>query len=746
MKTIPEASVQSGSRPGPLTVLIVVLTVSFNFAASPTFWHVSTVTDLLKGEFEHLSIDETGRVSLAPETNLLHEFSGPFIWAAVPNSNDGFWVATGDEGRVYQVSTDGRSTIFFDADETEVHAVVTRPNGGLFVGTSPNGKVYEVQVDGRSTVLFDPEETYIWSMVLSADGDLYVATGTKGMIYRVASDRTATVFYDTKTTNVLSLAFDPEGRLLAGTDSPGRLLRIDSDAKGFVLLDSAYTELRGLHVEPDGTVYLAGINGQPGGNGETASTPVPLSLPRVGTPTRVTASDGQILARSTLRSQATSGASGAVIRVQPDGVWDVIWESLSDVPYKVIVDGDGGVLIGTGPDGRIYRLSGNPATVTLVTRVEAGQVTTMTYAPDGQFHFGTANPAKLFTMSDSLALEGTYLSNVRDAKTIAAWGTIRWTAAEPAGSHVELNTRTGNTRSPDEMWSDWSNSYRTASGEQVVSPKARYIQWRAVLRRSNATPTLTSVTTAYLPRNLAPIVTSITGHPAGTVFQKTFSNTEAELAGYDTVSKRTPPIVRLEAEATAQTAQPGHGRRGYRKGLQSIEWTAEDPDGDRLNYTVSYRQEGGSAWAALTENLTDPIFVWNTASVPDGRYLIMIEASDAPSNSPQTTLTGFRASTAFVIDNTPPSINIDPAQPGLSDPPLTFTAQDAQSIIEHVEVSLDGGHWESVYPIDVIADSRLERFSVHTPEGNAVSQFMVRVTDSMNNTATLTTVLTNSVR
>ena len=44
---------------------------------------------------------------------------------------------------------------------------------------------------------------------------------------------------------------------------------------------------------------------------------------------------------------------------------------------------------------------------------------------------------------------------------------------------------------------------------------------------------LTSVTVSYLPRNLKPILSSVTVHPAGTVFQKAFSNGDFEIAGYD---------------------------------------------------------------------------------------------------------------------------------------------------------------------------------------------------------------------
>ena len=47
-----------------------------------------------------------------------------------------------------------------------------------------------------------------------------------------------------------------------------------------------------------------------------------------------------------------------------------------------------------------------------------------------------------------------------------------------------------------------------------------------------------------------------------------------------------------------------------------------------------YRREGETSWKALHRALGDPIFVWDTTSVPDGTYFIKVAASDAPSNSP----------------------------------------------------------------------------------------------------------------
>src|SRR4029079_12068832 len=143
-------------------------------------------------------------------------------------------------------------------------------------------------------------------------------------------------------------------------------------------------------------------------------------------------------------------------------------------------------------------------------------------------------------------------------------------------------------------------------------------------------PVLTSVTAAYLQRNLRPQVRSITVHPAGIVFQKPFSTGDPELAGFDDQST---PERKLAAAAAAQPGSSSAlGRRTYQKGLQTLVWKAEDENDDELAFDVLYRREGDPVWKELRKDVRESILVWDTASVPNGTYIVKIVASDAPSN------------------------------------------------------------------------------------------------------------------
>jgi hypothetical protein len=728
-----------------ITVLVAYTLGAVLAAATPTFWTVSTQADFLKGDVENLSIDSDGRVFPGPSASVLAETAAPFLWTVVAGPDGTLWAGTGNEGQVLKLAKDGKLTTFFDVSELEVHALAPAPNGGLFVGTSPDGRIYQVAADGTSKTFFDPDDKYIWALAVDKSGNVFAATGDKGVIYKITPDGKGSRFYKTNAGNVVSLAFNKNGDLIAGTESPGRVFRIDSSGKAFVLLDSPFREIHAVHLADDGTIYAVAVNGPQGSDttkppepptSESARPPVPSVSTEITAVSVVDAPVSGVMTQSTPRAPRRSGR-GMIYRIRPDGLWDAMWDSGEDAPYDLVIEPSGSLLVGTGTEGKIFRVSGDPARATLLARTTARQVTALLRESSGRIVGVGSNPGKLFAISPSSARRGTYDSDVRDAGTVASWGVIRWRATAAAGE-VTISTRTGNTATPDDTWSTWSKSYSNPAGEQIASPNARYLQWRAVLAANGTQlPVLTSVTTAYLPRNLRPEISSITVHPAGTVFQRPFSTGELEIAGFeDNTSDGRGQGQPTSGPASQSVSAPPLGRRIYQKGLQTFVWKADDENDDRLQYDVMYRREGETAWKALKRGLTDPILVWDTTSVPDGTYFIKVAASDAPSNSPGASLVGELESVNFDIDNTPPRIEIQPPARAGARMTISFVVTDNQSSVQRVEYSLDASRWRVVYPKDGIPDSRREEFEVSLDESESARSVIIRATDTMNNIAT----------
>jgi hypothetical protein len=727
--------------------ILVVAMAQAGSAAGARFWQVSTQADFLKGEVDGLSIDQHGRLVLGQAVTPLGDSSAPYIWVLLPGPDGSTYAGTGSDGRVYRYARDGARTVFFDAGELEVHALAAAPNGGVYVGTSPDGRIYLVEASGSSSVYFDPEDKYVWALATDASGVLYAATGEKGLVYRITGANKGEVFYRTKATHATTLLVDGNGDVLAGTESPGRVFRIRKDGSGFIVLDPGLQEISALRLDAKGMLFVAGFTGKgtdPGGTSPaiapsepSKTVPVPSVSTEIMSMTIVDVSGASGVSGAPTR-EAPRMVKGAVYRIAPDGLYDAIWESADDAPYDVLPEPDGSLLVATGNKGKIYRLAGDPVRVTLVARTDALQATALAADPRGGIACATANPGKLLRLSSGQAARGTYTSEVQDATTVSTWGALSWRGATPAGTSVKLSSRSGNTAVPDETWSPWSTSYTRQDGEQIASPKARYLQWRVELAgTSTSSPIVTSVTAAYLQRNLRPDVTSITLHPPGVIFQRPFSSGDTEIAGFDGITNEkraaaaTAPGLPLTASST-----PPLGRRGYQKGLQTLIWKAEDDNDDDLTYDVLYRREGETSWKPLKRALTDAIFVWDTTSVPNGTYVVKIVASDAPGNPPGTALAGERESRSFDVDNTPPRIAVTSVRRDAGRTIVAFTVEDEFSAVQRVEYSLDSDRWRPIYPKDGIADSPSEAFEVAVDGDGADRAIVLRAVDGMNNVAT----------
>ena len=712
-------------------------------ASSAKFFQAATQADFLKGDVENLSIDSRGELSLGPVTELVYETSAPFLWSIVAQSDGTLFVGSGNEGKVYKVDPQGKGSVFFDSSELEVHALAPAPNGGLYVATSPDGKIYLVDRNGTSKTFFSSDDKYIWALAVDAHGNVYAGTGEKGIVYKITPDGKGAPFYKTNATHATALAFDRMGNLLVGTGTPGKVLRLDPDAKPFVLLDSPFQEIRTLRFDDKGQLYVAALSGRgPSGGSPTTTTDIDHGAPessRAPVPsvsaeiTSISIVDVGGAASAAAPREDRRAAKGAVYRISPDGVWDQLWESRDDSPYDLAFDRTGSLIIGTGNKGKLYRLDGDPLKPTLLARASAQQVTSFFRDPRGQLFYATANPGKLFRLATERASRGTYESESRDAQIVSTWGALTWHGTIPPGTRVELFTRSGNTETPDDTWSAWSGAYTNAEGSAITSPKARYLQWRAVLTGQNSTPVLTSVTAAYLQRNLRPQVRTITIHPPGIVFQKPFSTGDPELAGFE---DQTTPDRKLAAQAAAQSSASSSaslGRRTYQKGLQTITWRADDENDDDLVYDILYRREGETTWKPLRKGVTETILVWDTTTVANGTYFIRVVASDSPSNSNADVLSGEMDSNAFDIDNTPPTVSVTSIRADRGRTVIAFDVKDDHSPIQKVEYSMDGQRWRGVFPVDGIADSRAEHYELSIEGEIGDRGVILRATDAMNN-------------
>lgn len=720
-----------------ITILAILAATPRIQAGQPVIWETSGRAELLKGDARGVSITDTGVLMLAPNFTELFNTEQAFIWSSAIDNQGNVYLGTGHDGKVFRVAPDRRGALLYDAAELDVTALAVGRDGALYAGTSPDGKVYRIGADGRSEVYFDPPDKYIWSLAILADGAVAVGTGDTGKLYRVSAANAkpeSSLLISTNQTHVISLAVTAQGDLIAGTDPGGLVLRISSDGKAFALFDARLREIHALAPAADGSIYaLALSDAASSSRGQPAPTPV--SQPTEGgTPTTsvtITAIDesGAVNQPTGAPSRSRtdlSNARSAVFRILPDGAADVIWSSPTVTAFAIAPSlQPGSVLIGTADKGRIYSVT-NDGRDTLLLQSSEGQISSFLVRV-GQVYVASSNQGKLLKFGKELVTQGSYESPVRDAKLTATWGRIFWRGT----GNVELQTRTGNGERPDSTWSEWSSVYRNPEGNQISSPRARFIQWRTTLRSpagAGSEAWMEDVSVVYLPRNVAPEVLSINALPVGVGLQSVIqiqADPNVEASGLD------PSLFGAVAQAPP--------RRLFQRGARSFQWQAEDRNGDTLEYAVYYRSLNENTFRLLKEKLRENFYTIDGATLADGRYIIKITASDAADNPLGQALSGERISEPVDIDNTPPAVRaVGAPQVGSDRVQVVFDVEDATGKVKKADASIDGAAWSPVFPDDGIADSGRERYSlpfaVSTPGEHTIS---LRAFDISGNVGTL---------
>ena len=396
----------------------------------------------------------------------------------------------------------------------------------------------------------------------------------------------------------------------------------------------------------------------------------------------------------------------------------------------------GGVLVGTGAKGQLYRIR-DDRTWTMLASFPAEQITSLLRTESGAVYLATSNPGRIHALEAGPAPVGTFVSKVKDTETVSAWGRVRWEGIAPLGTRIEVMSRSGNTSTPDATWTPWSKPYLRPEGEPVASERARFLQLKVTLAGGGGqTPVLDTLTAAYLQRNLRPQVQSVTVHPPGEIFQKPISiSGDMDILGLDgplSIDPR-PPSPSARASAASPTA---FSRKMYQKGIQTFSWKADDPNSDTLAFEVAYRRIGDTRFRVLNKGVTEPVLAWDTSTVPNGRYVIRVTGTDAPSNPEALALTGDKESAPFDVDNTPPSVVVTLAAG--SPARIQVTVRDDSSQVRRAEYSVDGGRWQEVYPRDGINDALEETYDIPALDltGPRPHIVVVRASDLLGNLAT----------
>jgi sugar lactone lactonase YvrE len=701
------------SRKHWLTFAVFVFASGVLFAEGTRTWEQSKFDDFSKGTPKGVAIRSAGGLELAPAFKSVSTTPSTYIWSIATDSTGVTYAATGAPARIYRITPTGQSTPIFEPQELQVQSLVVDKNGVIYAATNPDGKVYRIERRANSskpsknaadqnhsangystTVYFDPKTKYIWDLVLDAAGNLYVATGDRGEIFQVTPSGTHTLFFKSDEPHIRVLALDSNGNLIAGSDGSGLVYRISPKGEGFVLYSAPKKEITGLAIDKAGNIY-ASAGGEKRGGSAAPSFPGPVPNPAPA-PAAPSPQPGIPVSNPTpaptpqpgLGPFPAGGSAGGseIYRIAPDASPSRIWASRDDLVYALAFDKRGRLLAGTGNRGHIFAITGEDNYTDLL-KASASQVTSFAGTADGGIYASTSNLGKIFLLGGAPEAEGTYESDIFDARIFSRWGRAEFRGA----GNVELFARSGNVDNPDRNWSPWKKIDLRKDAEVPV-PSARFVQWKVVLHAGDPAPRVDSVTLNYLPKNVAPdfddVMVSV-----GLRYQsipKTVGDSNGA-AGNQQHFDAVPPSV--------------HDRDAI-----GVRWTVHDDNDDQMVYSIYYRGDGETRWLLLKDNLTDKFYSFDASLLPDGGYTIKVVASDAPSHSPDQALSAEKESPRFEVDTTPPQIqNLTASMEGQKIH-VNFRAADSFSSIKRAEYSIDAGDWQFVEPVGQLSDAKTEAY------------------------------------
>ena len=725
-------------------ILCLAATSQLCSAVETRVWEQSDQSGFARGTPKNLSIRSDGHLTLAPTLKELDSTGVPYLWSIAQDSAGTLYYAggapTGATTKVFTLGPDNKGKAFAELPGLEVHALAIDHENRVYAAVLPDAKIYRIDRSGKPQLFFDPKCKYIWAMAFDKAGDLLVATGEEGLIYKVSPDGKGSVFFRTEEAHARSMIIDSDGNLIVGTEPGGLVFRVTPQGQSFVLYQTDKREVTAL-AEHGGFIYAAAVGNKTSALAVTGAPPVlPSAKPPVqatGAPKTGTAPPSLAPPVGSVKAAVTGGSE--LYRIQRNGFAERIWNSSTDLIYSIAFGQDGKPLLATGNKGLVYQVD-SAQLFTQLLDIPPTQVTALLQGKNGVLYAATGNVGNLYSIGPTLERTGTLESEVFDTGDFSYWGKAHITSTFQNGA-LKFETRSGNLNRPQSNWSSWAPVVINKLGGQIQSPPARFLQYRLTATSGlteqrtsiDASPEVSSVDIAFLPKNIAPRIEQIDIAPFNYRESAATSLLERNVTPSGSPASITVPAVghrQASLPATTSTDAAASATLQYHKGYLTFRWSAGDPNNDSLTFKVELRAKNDKLWRTLKDSLQDRFYSIDTTTFPDGEYVARITASDARDNTPAEALTSSLDSDTFTIDNTPPEIlNVKSAPEGARRK-ITFTSTDALSWIDKAEYSVNGGEWALLNPVNRVSDSQSLNYQLEVDSQSIVA---VRVFDNDDN-------------
>jgi hypothetical protein len=645
-------------------------------------FQLDSLDDFKGGDFTGTSVDSNGNLRAGLSLGSTPVADAQSVWSSVVLGDGSVLLGTGNDGKIFKVSN-GQVSVAATTGQMAASSMVTAWGGDVIVGTFPEGKIYKLaggKSDGKEATKFVdlPEKTEdVWALAYDEKAKVvYAATGPEGKIFRIDQNGQAQVYFDSDEAHIVSLALDATGNLYAGSNGKALLYKLSGPGRVAILHDFDSDDVKAIATAPDGSVYAIG--------NKYTETFAPPKRNKTG----LSAPAG---------SKPGKPGKGVLMRISKEGIAEKMLED-NDAHYVSLAIGeDGQPYVGAGAEGRVYTVDNNHVS-RLVADTEERQVGAIAMSGKKKF-VATTDPVVFHEVKGVGGADAVWTSKVLDAGLRATFGRLAWRA----DGQAELETRTGNTETPDTSWSKWSTALATPG--DVTSPAGRYVQMRARFGK-DPKAIVREVVLSFITDNARAIVMSI---------DATAKN-----------QPRGPLKTGVQASgAEAPKAQP----------TVKITWKVDNPDQDELRYRLYYRLDSQTTWRSVlkpAEKLSKTEYDWDVSALPEGVYRLRIEATDEMANPPDKVTSHSLESSTITVDTTAPVFKAL----AITGRQLSGQVVDGIGPIARIEVSIAGSdEWRPLAPKDGVFDEPDEPFdsaiSTIVPAGSHI--LAVRAYDTAGN-------------
>jgi len=630
-----------------------------------------------------------------------------------------------------------------------------------------------VSIHGQGTVTLAPalvakglnDAAAVWQTTVDRGGNVYVATGNQGRLYRIRPPSlvprrsSPELVFDSGTGEVLALTSDASGTVYFGTTPDAEVYRIRPGGKPELLCSTDESYVFSLLAAPPSTSTSASIYAATGGHGKLlriapdGSATEVFTAPQAHLTTLTWLVPGKELLVGTSPDGIVYRLSFAAGAAKPDV--SVLYDTPLNEVKAVATDTAGRVYIGANAgddtDDSVH------AGVYMIDRF--GVRRWFWPAPDSMVFSLACVPSSTSSLLVATGNKGM----VYELDTLGRLS-VRYRLKEtqalcltPLSSGLRLGT--GNPGKLYEAGSSYADSGFITSAPHDCANPALFgtLSYRADVpagtgltfeTRSGNSEKPDSTWSTWSPA--APAITS----PSRRYIQwrcrmrTTFPNLTPGLQRVDIYFRSAnlaPVIKKLDiAQPTLEDAI-----KGTNKPSRQITWETSDPDGDSLSFELFFRGAAEKSWQKVGREVNDNRYDLDTRALPDGWYELRLVTTDAPTEPVGAVLTAEQVSRPFLVDNTAPTVA--GLKAGAPDPKtgvcrVSFSAQDALSPIAAARVSVNAGDWLTLEPQDHIFDSGSERFSADVRLPSSVlglSSFVVSVwvADAQGNVAAARTTV-----